>query len=114
MRIHRESLLTPYVEFAMTFAIVPDSEKLKDKLELNARVMRFAPADTVVYRHALLLALAGENAAALEQLRRAVAQFPAELPGYTRTLKALAGRLPGTFGPLLEFAHARAGPSAER
>lgn len=114
MRIHRESLLTPYVEFAMTFAIVPDRERLKDKLELNARVMRFAPADTVVYRHTLLLALNGEHAAALEQLRRAAAMYPGELPGYARTLAVLARRFPGTFEPLLEFVHTRAGPGAER
>lgn len=114
MRIHRESLLTPYVEFAMTFAIAPDRDSLKDKLELNARVMRFAPADTVVYRHSLLLALNGEQAAALEQLRRAASLYPGEFDTYTRTLETLATRFPGTFEPLLEFAHTRAGPSAER
>jgi O-antigen ligase len=114
MRVHRESLLTPYVEFALAFAIVPDRERLNDKLELNARVMHFAPADTVVYRHVLLLALNGEQAAALAQLQRAAALYPDTFASFARTLKAMASRFPETFEPLLEFVSTRTGPSAER
>jgi len=114
MRIHRESLLTPYVEYALSSALVPDRDRLKDKLDLNARVMHFYPAADVVYRHALLLALNGERAAALEQLHRAMTMYPDTRENYTRTLEMLAPRFPGTFEPLLEFVHTRTDSSAKR
>lgn len=103
-RLHREPLLTPYVEFALAFGIEVSEEALGDKLALNSRVMRFAPADTVVYRQALLLALAGDSERAAIQLQHAIRVYPGGLRDAVAALQDLTRRFPGRFGPLLELA----------
>jgi len=106
-RIHREPLLTPYVELAVAYGITVTPERLKEKLDLNTRAMRFAPVDVVVYRQALLLALAGEHAAARGQLEQAMRVYPAELGNMLSQLDDLARRRPAEFAPLLELAAAK-------
>lgn len=110
-RVHREPLLAPYVELAVAYGITPSAERLQEKLDLNARAMHFAPVDVVVYRQALLLALAGERAAAVQQLEHSARVYPAELDNAVSELGELARRRPGEFAPLLELAAAK---SAER
>ena len=107
MRVHREPLLRPYVELAMTYAITVSAQDLRQKLDLNTRVMRFAPVAEVVYRQASLLALAGERAAALRQLDQAARAYPRELDDAAAQLRSAAARQPGAFLPLLELAAAR-------
>jgi len=99
--IHQESLLTPYIELAYAGAIEVNREHLADKLELNGRVMRFAPASPVVYRQALLLALNGEQAAAVSLWRRAAIAYPGELEKNRVHLQLLAQADPKGFGGLL-------------
>jgi hypothetical protein len=106
-RIHREPLLAPYVELALAFSIIVNEEKLREKLELTARVMRFAPVSYVVYRHALLLALAGERGAALQRLEQAARVYPGDLRETHFELAGLARRHPDAFTPLLELAAAK-------
>ncbi len=106
-RIYREPLLVPYAELAVAYGITVSEDRLKEKLELNSRAMRFAPVSVVVYRQALLLALAGEREAALTQLERAMRVYPAELQSVIPQLAALALRQPREFTPLLESAAAR-------
>ncbi|MBI1965860.1 MAG: O-antigen ligase C-terminal domain-containing protein, partial [Betaproteobacteria bacterium] len=106
-RLHREPLLTPYVELAVAYGITVTDEQLAEKLEMNSRVMRFAPADVVVYRQALLLALAGERGAALRQFEQAARVYPGELPEVVDELAKLAGQRPAEFAPLLELAAAK-------
>jgi len=111
--LHREPLLTPYVELAIAYGVPVSQERLPEKLELTGRTMRFAPVSVVVYRHALLLALAGDGAAALEQLRRSIEVYPAELNDVAKELEALARSHPAEFTRLLELAAAkRAEPRA--
>lgn len=105
--LHREPLLTRYVELAIAYGVPVSRERLQDKLELTARTMRFAPVAVVVYRHALLLALAGDGAAALQQLRRSIEVYPAELNEVTGELEVLARSHPAEFTPLLELAAAK-------
>jgi O-antigen ligase len=107
MRLHREPLLRPYVELALTFGITVSREGLREKLELNARAMRFAPIDAVAYTHALLLDLSGEHEAARRQLELAVRAYPAELEQFCTALAQLARRYPGEFTALLELAAAK-------
>src|SRR6185436_9959619 len=78
-RTHREPLLTPYVELAVAYGVTVSEEKLREKLELTDRAMHFAPTSVVVYRHALLLALAGESSAALRQLEQAMRVYPEDI-----------------------------------
>jgi Virulence factor membrane-bound polymerase, C-terminal len=80
---------------------------LQDKLALTTRTMHFAPVAVVVYRHALLLALAGDRAAALQQLRRSIEVYPADLNDVIAELKALARSHPAEFTPLLKLAAAK-------
>ena len=105
--IHREPLLAPYVELAMAYGVTVSEEQLREKLELTTRAMHFAPTSVVVYRHALLLALSGESAAALRQLEWAMRAYPEDIQDIVAELGALADRRPDAFAPLLELASAR-------
>ena len=99
-KIHQESLLTPYIELAYSGAIALEPERLADKLELNGRVMRFAPTGPVVYRQAFLLALAGEEQAARQQWRRAASAYPGDLKRNVAELRRLAETDPSSFARL--------------
>jgi len=109
--VHREPLLTPYVELAIAHGVGVSRDSLPEKVDLTRRAMHFAPVAVVVYRHALLLALAGDKAAALRQLQRAIRVYPAELGDAMIQLEALAREHPAEMTPLLELATAK---SAER
>jgi hypothetical protein len=52
------------------------ADRLQDKLTVNERAMQVYPISDVVYRQAMLLALAGDVAGARAQWDRAVAAFP--------------------------------------
>jgi hypothetical protein len=106
-RAHREPLLAPYVELALAYSVEINEEKLQDKLDLVARAVRFAPVSYVVYREALLLALAGEREAALLRLDRATRAYPANLDEVHTELASFARRHPEAFTPLLELASSR-------
>jgi hypothetical protein len=105
--IHREPLLTPYAELAIAFSVPVSPDRLAEKIELMTRAMHFAPGAVVVYRQALLLALAGKSAQALQQLERSLAAYPAEADEVTAQLKALARSHPAEITPLLELATAK-------
>ena len=106
-RAHREPLLTPYVELAVAYGVTVSEDKLREKLELTDRAMHFAPTSVVVYRHALLLALAGESSAAMRQLEWAMRAYPEDIRDIVAELAALARRRPDAFQPLLDLATAK-------
>lgn len=106
-RAHQEPLLAPYAELAVAYAVVPSRDNLAEKIELTRRAMRFAPVEVVVYRLAVLLALDGDGAAALQQLQRAITAYPAELGWAIVQLERLARDHPAQFTPLLELAAAK-------
>jgi hypothetical protein len=66
--------------------------------------MHFAPVQVVVFRQALLLALAGEAEAARAQLDRSLRAYPAERRVIVAELRNLALRYPSEMTPLLELA----------
>lgn len=105
--VHREPLLTPYAELAIAYSVPVTREKLPEKIEFMARAMRFAPVSVVAYRHALLLALAGDSAGAAQQLERSMAAYPADVGEMTAQLETLARTHPTQFTPLLELAAAK-------
>jgi len=102
--VHREPLLVPYVELALAYGITPTQEHLTEKLELTTRAMHFAPVDVVVYRQALLLALAGRGEAARAQLERSLRVYPEQRAAVVTDLENLARRYPDELTPLLELA----------
>lgn len=107
LRGQQDPVLEPYVELAASVYARVDREQLQDKLELNGRVMRFMPADIVVYRQALLLAMDGQAEAARGLFVHAMRVYPDILPRITAMLRELAARHPAEFAPLLELATAK-------
>jgi hypothetical protein len=103
-RAHREPLLTPYAELAITTAMTLDRERLREKREINARVMRFAPIAGVVYRQAILLALDGERESAERQLVRASRVYPGELPTAIKIMSEEVAKHPAELAPLIKLA----------
>ena len=101
LRVHKESLLSPYVELVFATSIEPSTQLLDEKLQLSEQAMRFSPIRDVVYRHALLLAIKGDRPAALVQLRRAMRAYPDDIPGFTRALRGMIAKSPGVYEFLL-------------
>ena len=114
LRAHREPLLAPYVELAIAYGVEVNEVKLGEKLDLVSRAARFAPVDFVVYRQAMLLALAGQREAALARFDQASRAYPAVLGQRKAELEVLASRHPGPFMPLLELATSRLAQAARR
>jgi len=69
--------------------------------------MRLFPSHVATYRQAVLLALKGEQGAAVAQLDRAIAAHPSYLEKFVPALQRLAAGEPG-LAPLLAAAQARA------
>lgn len=107
LRGQQDPVLEPYVELAASAYITVNRDQLQDKLELNSRVMRFMPADIVVYRQALLLAMDGQAGAARGLFVRAMRVYPGTLPRITAMLRELTARDPAEFASLLELATAK-------
>jgi len=105
--VYREPLLVPYVELVLAHSIAVTADRLPEKLALTGRAMHFAPTNAALCSRAMMLALAGENAAALRLLDRAARVYPGELDDVVSQLRELARRDPASFTPLLELATAR-------
>jgi hypothetical protein len=99
-KVETRSLFVPYVEFAYAGLLRADGAADPEALALNARALRFLPADHVAYRQVLLLAQAGEAAPAQALLRRAAAVYPQFLPRFEAVLERLAEQAPAPFEPL--------------
>ena len=102
--IHRGSLLSPYAELFMSSLIEVKDEHLKEKLELNTRVMRFAPIGAAAYRQALLLAQAGRLEQAKAALEQAIWSYPGDFASARQQMAELAEKDSAHFSALLEFA----------
>ena len=105
-RAHRDPALVPYAELAIATSMGLDRDRIREKRDLSARVMRFAPISIVVYRHAMLLALEGERDAAERQLALAARVYPADLPAMIKLMsEAAAGH--AELAPLIKLAVAK-------
>ena len=105
-RALREPVLLPYAELAIAAAMVLDGERVREKMAINGRVMRFAPIAGVVYRHAILLALAGDARGAERQLALAASVYPYDLPVTMKLLDEVGLRSPSELAPLIKSAAA--------
>jgi O-antigen ligase len=100
LRLHRDTLLAPYIELAYAGIMVADRNNLQDKLALNRRVLRLLPVPELVYLQVTLLGLNGERDAALLQLDRAVAMFPYRLKDYASVIEKAAQQEPDALGEI--------------
>ncbi|HEU5283041.1 MAG TPA: Wzy polymerase domain-containing protein [Burkholderiales bacterium] len=106
LEMHRNSLLAPWVELGLARSIQVSADGLRDKLTVNASAMRALPIDDVVYRQAMLLALAGDASGARRQWDRAVASFPSEREVAELVLRRRVEDGLNELRPLLEHAQA--------
>ena len=104
LKLHRDTLLAPYIEMTYAGVIVADRVNLRDKLALNGRVLRLLPVPELAYRQVLLLGLNGERGAALLQLDRAVAVFPKRLNEFVSTIEQAARQEPAALGEIAKIA----------
>ena len=102
-RLHANPLLSPYIELAAAYPLAVDEQNLAWRLQLVERVIRFNPLPVLVYRQALLLALADRAAESRSRLAQAMRVYPSAPPGFDGELARLARLYPARFGPLLEF-----------
>ena len=90
--IERKSLLAPYVRLMYAANLTPNRELLAGKLLMSESAMHFAPATQIVFKHALLLALAGRTDEAHVQLRRAVRGYPDSIAQFVEELNSLKAK----------------------
>jgi O-antigen ligase len=100
-RNYRDLTLAPNVELIVARSFPLSEDRLAEKIQLNSRVIRFAPNSQVVFRQAVLLALAGETAESERLFRQAVRVYPASLSQYLARLRELAVSYPTRMQPLL-------------
>ena len=84
LALQRRSVFAPYAEL-----LAPElfsSPSAPAQLAFNARLLRFAPTAEVEFRHALLLAVAGQPVAACVQWTRAARAYPDKAAEYTERL----------------------------
>ncbi len=99
-----DPMLRPYGEVAVAFSTQVEPARIQDRLALLRRATRFAPYPPIVYKRALLMAMAGESDAALTEFKRAAHAYPQELSSITQQLAELASHDPAKFAPLLDAA----------
>lgn len=104
--IRRTSLLAPYVELGLARAIDITPAQLDAKIRVNGHAMRQFPIDDVVYRQAMLLALQGQEEAALRQWDWARASYPDLEPMALAVLRRRAQDLSAELSTLLKHAEA--------
>jgi O-antigen ligase len=98
--------LAPLAELWMVLGAPLDRSKLADKLAMSERVARYWPANTVVVRRAVFLALDGEAEKARSLLARALETFPHQVNATILILEQARTADPGAIEPLLAMAKA--------
>jgi hypothetical protein len=78
LKLHRESLLSPWALLAFANLAEPSRQLAQDRAVLCERGIRFAPVRSLVTRCAMQLAIAGRNADAINLAQAVLRAFPAE------------------------------------
>lgn len=89
-RLHQASLFAPLLELALPAVFLPADAPVAQRLAFNTRLRHYAPIAEVEFRHAVLLAEAGQGEAAVQQLERAARAYPAQAPAYLAQVVELA------------------------
>lgn len=83
------SLFAPFIELALARKMLLNTERLQDKIVLNARVLRYLPTNDIAYRQAILLAMGGDLEGMRAHWDLAAANYPNdrnEAIGFVRRL----------------------------
>ena len=89
------SLFAPFIELALARKILLNTERLQDKIVLNARVLRYLPTNDIAYRQAILLALGGDLEGMREYWDLAAANYPGDRNEAIEFVRYLAETQPG-------------------
>jgi O-antigen ligase len=94
LKLHRESLLSPWVLMAFTNLSEPSRQMAQERADLCVRGIRFAPARSLATRCAMQLAIAGHDADARKLVQDVLRAFPAERAATIEELKKGAQTYP--------------------
>ena len=106
MRELTHGLMAPLAELWIVIGAPLDRSNLADKLAMSERVARYWPANAVVARRAVFLALDGKAEKARSLLARALKAFPHRLDATLLILEQARAADPGAIEPLLAMAKA--------
>jgi len=102
-------LMAPLAELWIVLGAPLDRDKLADKVAMSERVARFWPANAVMVRRAVFLALDDNGEDARRLLARALKTFPHRLSATILILEQARTADPGAIEPLLAMARAASG-----
>jgi hypothetical protein len=114
MRELTHGLMAPLAELWIVIGAPLDRSDLAGKLAMSERVARYWPANTVIARRAVFLALDGKAEKARGLLARALETFPHQLNATILILEQARGADPGAVEPLLAMARASSGLRKQR
>jgi len=100
--VHAGSLLLPYAEVFMGGLADVKADHIEGKLALNDRIVRFVPADSIVYRRAFFLAQNNQLEPAKLVMEQAIWSYPKNTLAHQQLVQ-LAEKDPEHFSALLEF-----------
>jgi O-antigen ligase len=109
MRELTHGILAPLAELWIVIGAPPDRGNLADKLAMSERVARFWPANAVVVRRAIFLALDDKVEEGRSLLARALKTFPHQLTATILILEQARTADPGAIDPLLALARIASG-----
>ena len=109
-RLHTTSIFAPLTELIAPERLVPVDAPAGVRLDLNTRLLRYAPVAEVAYRQAALLAESGQPEKAIAQLTQAARAYPAELPFFQARFDRLAVTDGATFAGLAVHARRQQNP----
>jgi hypothetical protein len=109
MRELTHGLMAPLAELWIVIGAPLDRSDLASKLAMSERVARYWPANTVVARRAVFLALDGKAEEARGLLARALEMFPHQLDATILILEQARAADPSAIEPLLATARTVSG-----
>lgn len=110
MRGLAHGILAPLAELWIVLGAPLDRDNLADKLAMSERVARFWPANAVVVRRAVFLALDNQVEEGRSLLARALKTFPDQINATILILEQARTADPGAIAPLLAVAWTAAYP----
>jgi len=93
--IYRDSLLRPWAALQFAARMPIEARDIDAQIALMRDAEHFSPIRQAVFRHAMLLQLAGDGAAAKQHWQRAALAYPGEVAAATELLRDSTASTPG-------------------